>query len=66
MPLDSPVPGSARDWLARAKGDLIVLTSFARESRYPGLGEPVTQDEYDEAIRHAAAVVAWAAAEIGQ
>ncbi len=46
--------------------DAIALTSFAWESRYPGFGEPVTAEEYNDAIRHAEAVVAWAAAEVGE
>jgi HEPN domain-containing protein len=46
--------------------DSIILTSFAWESRYPGLGEPVIEEEYREAIRHAKAVVDWAEKEIGQ
>jgi len=45
--------------------DAIVLTSFAWEARYPGLAEPVTPEEYQEAARHAQAVVAWAEKEIG-
>jgi HEPN domain-containing protein len=45
--------------------DAIVLTSFAWESRYPGLGEAVSEKEYRDAIRHAEAVVAWAEREIG-
>jgi len=123
---DRPIPGSAQDWLARAKSDLalaglqlpegafyedlcfhaqqaaekalkgvyqhngwsfrhthdleelitglrqmglpipsevdeaIVLTSFAWEARYPGLGEPVTVEEYEEALQHAVTVVEWA------
>lgn len=127
MPRDSSVPGSAQDWLARAKGDLALarvslpdgafledlcfhtqqaaekalkavfchsslkfrfthdldelitglirngidvpvavvesdaLTGFAWEARYPGLAEPVTLDEYHEAIRQAETVVDWAA-----
>ncbi len=126
MPRDRHTPGSAQDWLARARGDLAlacaplpdggfhedlcfhaqqaaekavkavyqshgwpfpythdlaellaglkdrgvavpgevedaaVLAAYAWESRYPGLGEPVTADEYREAVRHAEAVVAWA------
>lgn len=126
MPQDRPIPGSAQDWLVRAKGDLalaraplpegafyedlcfhaqqaaekalkavyqyggwsfrythdleelltglkrhglsfpseleeaVVLTSFAWETRYPGLGEPVAVEEYQEALRCAEAVVTWA------
>jgi HEPN domain-containing protein len=132
MPQDRQAPGSARDWFARAKGDLalaraplpegafyddlcfhaqqaaekalkavyrhhdwtfrythdleelvtglrdhgleiptavaeaIILTSFAWEARYPGLGEPVTAQEYQEALQHAQAVVSWAALLIGE
>jgi HEPN domain-containing protein len=46
--------------------DAIVLTSFAWEARYPGLGEPVTVEEYQEALRHAEAVVDWAERETGE
>jgi HEPN domain-containing protein len=46
--------------------DAVVLTSFAWEARYPGLGEPVTLEEYREAVRQAEAVVAWARKEIGE
>jgi len=45
--------------------EAIVLSSFASEYRYPGFEEPLTLDEYHEAVRHAEAVVDWAAAEIG-
>jgi len=40
--------------------EAIVLTSFAWESRYPGLGEPVTVEEYQEALQKAVTVVQWA------
>lgn len=126
MPQTKPSPGSAEDWLARARGDLALakaplpegafyedlcfhaqqatekalkavyqhhgwtfhythdlgqliselrgkglkvpskidesvdLTTYASESRYPGLGEPVTTEEYHEALRLAEAVVSWA------
>lgn len=36
------------------------LTSYAWESRYPYIGEPVTEEEYREAVRLAETVVAWA------
>lgn len=36
------------------------LTGFAWETRYPGLAEPVTPDEYHAALLHAETVVAWA------
>jgi hypothetical protein len=44
--------------------DAVVLTGFAWEARYPGLGEPVTEEEYREALHHARAVVNWAEEEI--
>jgi HEPN domain-containing protein len=40
--------------------DSVDLTTYATESRYPGLGEPVTIEEYHEALRLAEVVVAWA------
>jgi HEPN domain-containing protein len=46
--------------------DAIVLTSFAWEARYPSLGEPVTVDEYQEALRYAVTVVEWAEKEISK
>jgi HEPN domain-containing protein len=130
MSLDRPPPGTAQDWLARARSDLalarlplpqdafyedlcfhaqqaaekalkaiyqhngwtfrythdlgelvtdlkrrrlavpvevdeaVILTSFAWETRYPGLGEPVNEEEYQDAVRHAEAVVTWAEGQI--
>ena len=46
------VPGAIR----RA----VVLTGYASQTRYPGDYEPVTDDEYEDAVALAAAVVAWA------
>ncbi|MEW6673543.1 MAG: HEPN domain-containing protein [Thermodesulfobacteriota bacterium] len=126
MPHERHIPGSAADWLARAKGDLAiakapipaeafyedlcfhtqqaaekalkavyqhkgwtfrythdldelitglkkkglyvpsevieadVLTAFGWDARYPGPGEPVTQEEYIEALQRAESVIAWA------
>ena len=40
------------------------LTSFAWEARYPGLNEPVAEKDYEEALRLAETVVAWAEKEI--
>lgn len=117
MPPHEQVPGSAADWLVRAKSDLAiakaplpegafyedlcfhaqqaaekalkalyqhdldelisglqreglevpeeiveadVLTRFAWESRYPYIGEKVTDEEYREALCQAETVVAWA------
>ena len=41
-----------------------VLTSFAWEARYPSLNEPVTENDYEEALRMAETVVAWCEKEI--
>ncbi len=40
--------------------DAIVLTRYAFETRYPGPFEPVTEEEYREAVRLAEAVLVWA------
>lgn len=45
--------------------EAVVLTSFAWEARYPGLAEPVTRQEYAEALRHSERVIAWVQREIG-
>lgn len=37
-----------------------MLASYAFEARYPGLGEPVTEDEYQRASELAQGVVRWA------
>ncbi len=37
-----------------------ILTAFAWEARYPGISEPVTEEEYQEALEQAKEVVAWA------
>ena len=42
-----------------------VLTRYASQTRYPGLFEPVTQEEYQEAVRLAESVVAWAEEHMG-
>jgi len=44
--------------------DAAVLTSFAWDARYPGPGEPVTEEEYQEAIKLAETVVTWVEKEI--
>jgi HEPN domain-containing protein len=66
--LEELVTGLKRQGLAISTevDDAIMLTIFAWEARYPGLNEPVTSEEYKEAIRHAKAVVAWAEKEIGK
>ena len=35
------------------------LTSYAVETRYPGLAEPVTREEYETAVTLAEEVVRW-------
>ncbi len=45
---------------ARELEEVAILTSYASEARYPGLAEPVTPEEYDQAVRLAARVVTWA------
>jgi HEPN domain-containing protein len=40
--------------------DAVVLTSYAFEARYPGLAEPVSEEEYRQAIELAQTVVRWA------
>jgi HEPN domain-containing protein len=37
-----------------------VLTEYAVEARYPGVGEPVTHEEYKEAVSLAERVIQWA------
>lgn len=49
---DEPVPGSVRE-AAR-------LSRFAVATRYPGLDEPVTREEYERAVAIAEAMVRWA------
>jgi len=67
-------PGSAEDWLSRAKGKLLLarqplpegvresekLTRFAVQMRYPGMSGATTQEEYADMIAIAETVVAWA------
>ena len=40
------------------------LTAYAVAGRYPGVDEPVTEDEYCEALKIAKAVVAWAKTQV--
>jgi len=40
------------------------LTDYAVEARYPGPFEPVTEEEFREALRTAEVVVAWAESQI--
>jgi HEPN domain-containing protein len=43
-----------------------ILSEYAVETRYPGLSEPVTRQEYEEAVAIAAEVVHWAEEIIGE
>lgn len=65
--LDELVAGLKRQGLAIPPeiDDAVVLTSFAWEARYPGFGEPVSEEEFQEAVHHAEAVLIWAEREIG-
>jgi len=40
------------------------LTDYAVESRYPGPSEPVTEEEFKDALRIAETVLAWAEVQI--
>jgi HEPN domain-containing protein len=40
------------------------LTRYAVVTRYPGLAEPVTEAQYQEAVTTAEAVVRWAEAKV--
>lgn len=40
--------------------EAVIQTKYALQTRYPGPIEPVTEEEYREALRLARAVVAWA------
>ena len=52
LPADVPVPPE--------DADVAELTEYAVTVRYPGLEEPVSEDEYREAVRLAESVVKWA------
>lgn len=45
--------------------DAVFLTEYAVAARYPGLDEPVTEEEWRGAVAAAHAAVAWAAALAG-
>jgi len=44
---------------------VVRLTDYAVETRYPGLFEPVTEEEHQEAVGLAARCVEWARSRIG-
>jgi len=46
--------------------EAVILNSYSAEARYPSLGEPVTAEEYQEAVRLAEAVVTWAEKQISK
>ncbi|MFZ4667582.1 MAG: HEPN domain-containing protein [Prochlorotrichaceae cyanobacterium] len=39
--------------------DSVILTDYAVETRYPGIYEPITDTEYQEAIHLAETIVSW-------
>jgi HEPN domain-containing protein len=45
---------------AQEVGRAVLLTSYAFEARYPGPGEPVTEQEYKQAVDLAKKVLHWA------
>ncbi|MCS3681078.1 HEPN domain-containing protein [Salinibacter ruber] len=48
---DLPVPDSVKD--------AAILTDYAVATRYPGVGEPVTEEEYKRAVAIAEHVLEW-------
>lgn len=46
--------------------DAEALTRYAVVTRYPGLAEPVTEAQYEEAVTTAEAVVRWASDRLGE
>jgi HEPN domain-containing protein len=53
-------------YVPEAAEDALVLTSYAFEARYPSLAEPVSEEEYRQAIELAQTVVRWADEVIGR
>jgi len=43
----------------------VTLTSYASDTRYPGITTPVTREEYIEAVRLAQHVLLWAEDQVG-
>jgi HEPN domain-containing protein len=52
--------------IPKAVKEADILTQYAVETRYPGWMEPVTKDEFTEALALAARVVFWAEKEIAK
>ena len=56
----------------RAKGvsaldqvlEAVILTGYAFEARYPGMGDPILEGEYEEALALAEGVVSWAEGQV--
>jgi HEPN domain-containing protein len=44
--------------------DAAILTDYAVVTRYPGVGEPVTEEEHERAVEIAERVVAWVEAHL--
>ncbi len=51
--------------ITSAVTEAAMLTQYASETRYPGQFDPVTRKEYQEALRVAESVVAWAEEHMG-
>jgi len=56
----------AGEYVPASVGRAAALSDYAVETRYPGLAEAVTWEEYEEALAIATAVVRWAEAMIGR
>lgn len=52
--------------IPKAVRDADRLTRFAVVTRYPGVAEPVTRQEYQRAVKIAETVVRWAEKQIAQ
>ena len=66
--LDQLIEGVRRKGLdvPPERAEAVILNSYSAEARYPSLSEPVTTEEYHEAVRLAEAVVTWAEKEISK
>jgi hypothetical protein len=74
MQRDREIPGSPRELLTglnrhgveipQCLKEAAALTDYAWGARYPGFGEPVTEEEYREALYQAETVIAWAEKQI--
>lgn len=58
--------GQAGEPIPPAIADAARLTRFAVATRYPGVTEPVTGEEYQRAVAIANVVVQWAEGRIGE